>query len=441
MVACSGTSARTGLAGVQELPPIGSFLAAPGKIEHVIIMVQENRSFDNFFARYPGADGATSGLCRRHGQTTTVALRKVSLLARQGEPPYAWSSFQTEYDGGRMDGFCDDSYGGTLPPLLAYQYVDPVQVAPLWTIAKQYVLADRMFQTQQSGSFTAHQDLIRGDTMWNADESVIDNPTSSGQTIWGCAAPVGTVSHLLSKDHTYHRIGPYPCFGWKTLRDRLDAKGVSWKYYSPSTYPNPLGGNLWNAFFAIRNVYRSGEWKTNISNSPPFEKQIFGDLRNGKLRSVSWIVPDFWNSDHSGETRDTGPSWVAQVVNAVGESRYWKTTAIVVVWDDWGGWYDHVKPPQLYFDGLSFRVPCLIVSPYAKRGYISHTQYEFASILRFIEDTWGLGSLGPHDRNANSIADALDFNQKPRPFQPIAAKYSRAYFERQPPSNHVVDDF
>jgi len=171
------------------------------------------------------------------------------------------------------------------------------------------------------------------------------------------------------------------------------------------------------------------------------------DISNEALPAVSWIVPDRQNSDHPGAGSDTGPSWVASIVNAVGQSSYWSSTAIVVVWDDWGGFYDHVPPPfQDDWGGLGFRVPMLVVSPYAKQGqssqggYISHTQYEFGSILKFVEDNFGLGRLGTTDVRANSIADCFDFLQKPRPFKRIPAQYSRRYFEMQRPSYEPVDE-
>jgi phospholipase C len=151
------------------------------------------------------------------------------------------------------------------------------------------------------------------------------------------------------------------------------------------------------------------------------------------------------NSDHPGLHRDTGPSWVASVVNAIGGSPYWDSTAIIVVWDDWGGFYDHVVPPlRDKWGGLGFRVPMIIVSPYAREGqstegYISHTNYEFGSILKFVENIWDLGQLGTTDTRATSIIDSFDFTQKPRAFTPIPAKYSRDFFEHQPPSYKPVD--
>jgi phospholipase C len=241
----------------------------------------------------------------------------------------------------------------------------------------------------------------------------------------------------------YHK-GPFPCMTYATLRDKLDAKAVSWKYYSPGEAGGKGIGGLWNAFDAIQAVREGPEWTTNIA-SP--ETKILTDIEHSALPAVSWVIPDDNNSDHPGVAHGTtGPSWVASIVNAIGESSYWDSTAIIVVWDDWGGLYDHVPPP--FFDhwgGLGFRVPMLVISAYAretypsKPGYISHSQYEFGSILKFIENTWGLGSLGTTDRRSTSIVDCFDFTQPPRSFVAIPSQYSRSYFLHQKPSNKPVD--
>ncbi len=226
-------------------------------------------------------------------------------------------------------------------------------------------------------------------------------------------------------------------FSYSTLRDVLDAKQISWKYYTPSIHSS-LAGAYWNAFDAIKAVRYGSEWNSNI-RSP--EKRVFGDITAGRLASVSWVIPDGIDSDHSGfANHDEGPSWVAQVVNAIGESQYWNSTAIIIVWDDWGGWYDHVPPPQLDYTGLGFRVPMLVVSPWARHGVVSHTQYEFGSIIKFVEDVYGLPSLGTTDVRATSIEDAFDFSQSPSKFAPISAKYSKSFFEHQPPSNEPPDN-
>jgi phospholipase C len=233
--------------------------------------------------------------------------------------------------------------------------------------------------------------------------------------------------------------GPFPCMSYMTLRDLLDAKKVSWKYYSPPVPGNT--GKYWNAFDAIDAVREGPEWTTNIAQPTVF----FSDLTSGTLPAVSWVVPDNPNSDHP-TTHDMGPSWVASVVNAVGQSSYWDSTAIIVLWDDWGGFYDNEPPP--FFDhwgGLGFRVPMLIVSPYAREtsstqtGYISHTQYEFGSILKFIENIYGLGSLNTTDKRSTSIVDSFDFTQSPRSFKAIPSKYSREFFLHQKPSYLPVD--
>ncbi len=314
-----------------------------------------------------------------------------------------------------------------------YQYVDPAQIAPYWSMAKQYALADHMFQTQGSGSFTAHQDLIRGSTRINATESLVDWPSRQP---FGCDAPPGTVTPIVTATGQYlSDKGPFPCLNYRTLADLLDRAELSWKYYTPAE--NITGGTIWNAFDAIRAVHDGPEWSTNVV-SP--EKQIFTDISSQALPSVSWVIPDSPNSDHPDSGSDTGPSWVAQVVDSVGESKYWKSTVIIIVWDDWGGWYDHVAPPHLDYGGLGFRVPMIVVSPYVKRGTISHTQYEFSSILRFIEDNWGLGRIPrSNDKRAQSIADIFNFSQKPRKFVLVPAKYSRSFFQRQSPSNKPVD--
>jgi phospholipase C len=223
------------------------------------------------------------------------------------------------------------------------------------------------------------------------------------------------------------------------MADTLDAAHVSWKYYAPQV--NYAEGRRWSPFAAIRAVRYGPDWNRNVI-SP--QTTVLRDAADGNLAQVSWVIPDKADSDHAGTHSDKGPSWVAGVVNAVGESRYWNTTAIVVLWDDWGGWYDNVPPPQLDFVGLGIRVPCIVISPYAKAGYVSHTQYEFGSVLKFIEETFHLRALGPASRGytdsrAHSLADSFDFHQKPRAFRPIPAPYPPAYFLLQRPSGQPPD--
>jgi phospholipase C len=428
-------------------------------ISHVVLMVQENRTFNNFFAQFPGATGTIVGKERRgkgkHAKTISIPLKEAGL--EYEDLNHLYVSYVTAYDGGKMDGFNQIIYQGTGKPEKSkpYEYVNPNQIAPYWTMAETYGLANQMFQTQGSGSFTAHQDLIRGGTAldgaYGSSPSLIDDPTSQG--IWGCNGAKGLATSLITVNLEYQRgTGPFPCsndfpYGsssYATLRDLMDGKSppVSWKYYVPKLAPNRPGG-MWNAFDVIAPVRYSQEWGTNV-NWP--ETNIFNDISNGNLAAVSWVIPDAANSDHPGYGSDTGPSWVASVVNAIGQSSYWNSTAIIVVWDDWGGFYDPVAPPPADDQGgPGFRVPMIVISPYAREtssshtGYVSNTVYGFGSIVAFIEETFALGNLGTTDTRCNSMDDMFDFNQAPRSFTVIPSKYSKSYFLRQKPSGLPVD--
>src|ERR1700734_4018897 len=233
-------------------------------IEHVGVVIQENRSFDDLFATFPGADGATQGLMKTEsGGDTYVPLKKVN-LGTQCDPAHGYSGFLKNLDGGKMDGFAltGNKCGGnhTQP----YQYVDPGQIGPYWAIASQYVLGDQMFQTQGSGSFTAHQDLIAGATAIDSKDSIIDTPSGSP---WGCDAPKGTRTSLITTSKQILRgKGPFPCWNYPTgtMRDVLDAKGITWRYYVPPLKANTPGGD-WNAYDAIEAVRNGPEWSNNIS--------------------------------------------------------------------------------------------------------------------------------------------------------------------------------
>ena len=428
-------------------------------IEHVVIVIQENRSFDDLFAHFPGADGATQGemkVKRGSGYVDErVTLEPHTLVIGQ-DVGHCHSSFETAYDDGKMDGFnlvpigpCGSN--GKSAGTLVYQYVKESEIEPYWNIARHWVLADHLFQTQGSGSFTAHQDLIRGGTLIGKTKSLIDSPDGWP---WGCDAPARVRTNTYDAGQV-EQNGPFPCSNhfpdyrsYVTLRDLLDAANVSWKYYTPcfsksdGCKPNPgcpdCGGDLLNAFDVIYPVRYGSEWGTNVSMP---ETNILKDIRDRTLPAVSWVIPPDDASDHPSEKVDNGPSWVASVVNAVGKSAYWKSSVVFVLWDDWGGFYDNAVPPfQDSYGGLGFRVPLLAVSPYAvagkskNGGYVAHTRYEFGSLLKFIEKNWNLGSLGTTDRRATSAADLFDYAQKPRPFVAIPSRYGPTFFLSRPES-------
>jgi phospholipase C len=227
--------------------------------------------------------------------------------------------------------------------------------------------------------------------------------------------------------------GPYPCFDYTTLADELDAARITWRYYAPAIGSS---GDVWSAFDAIKHIRFGSDW--NKVTSP--ETQILSDVAGGSLAQVTWVVPAKINSDHAGSKSTSGPQWVGDVVNAIGGSKFWNNTVIFITWDDWGGWYDHVSPPQLDVMGLGFRVPLIVVSPFAKQGYVSHVQHEFGSILKFTEEQFGLPSLGTTDARSDDLSDCFNFNQQRVRFVPLRTRLSPAFFMSQRPEREPPDD-
>jgi phospholipase C len=423
---------------------------ARSPIKHVVIMIQENRTFNDFFATFPGADGSTTGVMAQSPGCGVPARATVSLtesnLVTPHDMNHQYPAYKIARNGGQMDGFDKVRFVNGQPECaFPYQYTNPAQIQPYWELARQYVLAEHMFTTQGSSSFTAHQDLIAGATIVAQNKAMVDLPTCSGlKCVWGCDAPKSppTRTSLITQNDQYLLDqGPFPCSNrfksaYPTLRDLLDAKSISWKYYVPPMNTN--FGKLMSAFDVVAAVRYGPEWTTNVVTP---QTQIFNDISNHSLPAVSWVIPDEPDSDHPGEKVDNGPEWVASVVNAIGGSRYWKSTAIIIVWDDWGGLFDNLVPPVkgYGYGGLGFRVPAIIVSPYAKAGYISPTQYEFASILKYIEKNWKLGSLGTSDVRANSLIDSFNYLQTPIPFTAIPSSLSKSYFIHRKPSYLPVD--
>lgn len=391
-----------------------------------MIVVQENRSFDDLFSGFPGADAPAVG----YAGNTRLSLRPTP-LEDPGNIENNWRDAIDGWNYGKMNGFEHEHfYGGPLD--YAYAYVPRRETAPYWTMARRYTLADRMFPTEFGPSYTAHLSLIAANT--DIRPTPIAEVDAPSNLPWGCDASPGARSFTLDAQRVERFNGPFPCYrDFPTIADRLDSAGVSWKYYASPL--SRIGGKVWSEFDSIRNVRYGADWKNVISP----QTRILRDVPDAALADVSWVTPDWVDSDHTGSGYNRGPSWVASIVNAIGESPYWKTTTIVVLWDDWGGWYDNVPPPQRDFRGLGIRVPCIIISPYAKPGYVSHTQYEFGSILKFVEEVFNLPPIGPTSRGftdtrAASILDSFDFTQTPRGFSPIPAPYSASRFLRERPS-------
>lgn len=424
LVGCSGGG------GGNTPPPLPTPTptVAPATIKHVVIIFQENRTPDNLFHGLPGADIANSGL---DTAGDTIALQPIP-LANTYDLDHSHTGFLDMYDGGKMDGAntVKVTCGSTCPyPNPQYGYVPASDNGPYMQMAQQYTFADRMFQTNEGPSYPAHQFIFAGTSEPEAgsDLLVSENPAAAAGEP-GCLsteqAQVVAIDPAGSEAQTVTS-----CFEHQTLSDLLDAKGLSWRYYAPITT------GIWVAPNSIQHIQAGPDWANVVTP----ETQVLTDISNGNLATVSWVTPTAAESDHAKSNDGTGPAWVASVVNAIGQSPYWNNTAIFIAWDDWGGWYDHVQPQIFGSYELGFRVPLIVVSPYAKVGYVSHVQHEFGSILKFTEETFALGSLGFTDARADDLSDCFNLRQSPQPFRAIAARYSADYFKHLPPDRRNPD--
>lgn len=382
-----------------------SDMANGGKITHVIYVVQEGRSFDDLFQGYPGADTKSIGYT---SSGTKVKLAPISLKARYDIDTTAAAMFVSCNGTGsipgtscRMNGFNEEqTFGGPKDvkyPM--YAYVPQAESKPYFDMAHEWVVADNMFASQLDGSFTAHQYIVAAQS-----GDAVDIPYGK----WGCGGGQYDQIGTLTPQRGY---GPNEnvCFKYVTLANELEKARLSWRYYTAD--------KATSSFAFDKRVYGTPQWRKDVIQP---SNKFLTDLGSGKLAAVTWITPACADSDAVECGGGGGPAWVSSLVNAVGESKFWKSTAIFVQWDDWGGFYDPVPPPYEDFDGLGFRLPLLVISPYAKQNYVSHVQYETASVLRFIEDDFGLKPMAAADHRATSpAADCFDFSQPPRRFVPI----------------------
>ena len=415
---------QSGCAGGAGFGPSPNVTATPTlpptttPIKHIVIIVQENRTPDNLFHGLRGADIANSG---KDSQGHTRVLVPIALDASI-VVTHSHQSFLFAYNGGKMNGF--DLEQQTCPnPPCAYSYVPPSQVGPYFQLAEQYTFGDRMFQTNQGPSFPAHQYLIAGTSEPSVGSPLLaaENPGSpTAGTVAGCDAPSDTKVAMIDPTGN-ESTKMFPCFDHPTLIDLLDEKNISWRYYAPGS------SSIWTGPNSIKHLRFGADWSHVIIP----ETNVLDDIAANQLAAVSWVIPDAAASDHPGSTDGSGPSWVASVVNAIGQSGYWNNTAIFIVWDDWGGMYDHVPPPNIFNSyELGLRVPLIVVSPYSKPGYVSKVDHEFGSILRYIEEDYNLGSLGFSDARADDLSDCFNYLQTPNVFRVISAPLGPKYFLR-----------
>jgi phospholipase C len=364
-----------------------------------------SRTFDNIFGGprpFPNADAATFGYNSKGNKVTLKERSLKNLLDLDNYYPNFLKAcnapsappFKIGHPSPcRMNGFDRNDVAFQQTP---YQYVDYSETRPYWDIAKKYALGDKFFSGHNADSYTGHQFLFSG-TSGDVDQA----PEMPGVNLpiitpWGCDSPKGSTTFLTDPktwQQTAKPVGPFPCFEYRSIADLVNAKDLTWRLYTLTKSYNI------NGLDANQSIWSSAQWDSFIYVRSP-ETSFLEDIHNPRIQlaQITWILPGLNDSDHPRVPFADGPSWVADIVNAVARSKYWDDTAIFVTWDDWGGFYDHV-PPYVVRDsfGPGARVPLMVIGGYAQRGRVVHTDTEFGTLLKFAEETFGLGSLGTDD--------------------------------------------
>jgi phospholipase C len=364
-------------------------------IRHLVTLMQENHSFDNYFGTYPGADGIPAGTCMpvSPGTASTRCIKPFRLGGSAVQDlGHTSSVFGYQYDHGKLDGFLRSGQNeGIGVQKNVMGHYDGADLPYYWNIARNYVLFDRFFTSAGAGSVQNHMFWVTGQA---------GSPTDV--------------------------IPPNGFGNIQTIFDRLESRGVSWKFYVQNYRPaityrargvGDAGAQpVWVPLLAYNRYIDNPRLRSHIVDL----SEYYRDLQNGTLPAVSYIVPS-GSSEHPPGSIQAGERFVRTLINSLQQSSAWRSSAFTWTYDDWGGWYDHVRPPRVDRYGYGFRAPALLVSPYARKGYIDSHTLDFTSILRFIEDNWSLKSLAVRDARANSIATAFDFKQPPRPAAFVAA--------------------
>ena len=372
-------------------------------IKHIMFLMQENHSFDNYFGTYPKADGIPPGTCIPEDpfDPSNKACVKPWRIGtdedvEMDDPDHSEQTSVLQFNEGKMDGFVYALNIRNQDGRLAMAYYDDRELPYYWNIADEYVLFDRFFSSAAGGSFINH-------------------------LYWVAAAPGEDGGR-----NTQEVLAETP-----TIFDRLQEKGISWKFYVQNYDPelnyrtvhlyegNRASQVIWVPLLNFDRFLDNPELSKHIVNMDTY----YDDLANGTLPAVAFMVPSGPSEHPPGSVR-SGQRFVKSLLQSLMQSSYWESSAFIWSYDDWGGWYDHVPPPQVDAFGYGFRVPALMVSAYAKPGYIDSTTLDYTSVLKFIEDNWQLEPLAERDAKANSIANAFDFSAGPR-----AAKFLP--FERE----------
>ncbi len=398
--------------GAQPSGTSSSCGIACSRIKHIVVIVKENHSFDNLFGRMSHVDGATHA-------------RVGGRIKKMGTTPDSWGgNIQADsrdallaMNHGKMNLF--DKIPGAVyqgRDVADSQYKQS-EIPNYWAYAKTFSIADHFFSTVAAASFPNHLVLISG-----TNNGVLDGPKINYHDFaWGCDSPAGDFARVYRNGKVGYAA---PCFNMKTLADEASAAGISWKYYAS---PKGQSGYLWSTFDAIRHIRYSRRWTTNVA--PP--SRFTQDLKSGKLAALTWLMPPFPQSDHPPRSVCVGENWTVNQINAVMRSPAWKSTAIVLTWDDFGGFYDHVRPPAESPYTLGPRVPAIVISPYSRPRFVAHSQMDFRSVVKFVEDQFHLPHLMKYDRNVHSLASML--NLKRKPLRPLILKDRRCPPAAPPP--------
>jgi phospholipase C len=376
---------------------------ATSSIQHIVFIVKENHTFDNYFGLFPGVNGTTTGKVKVNGVVQTIPLGPF-----QDKPPYdylhGWGQAHTAYDKGAMDRFNQGNCSS--PPYPCYQEAQQSDLPNYWMYAQNYLLNDNTFSDLEGPSFPNHMYTVAAASGPDTDHSAVGIPNASGY--WGCDSPTGTIVTL------FNGTKQYPCFSnTTTLADEMTQAHIPWKYYAPQ--PGEAG-YIWNALDAFDQDRNGPAWANDVS-----WHNFATDAANNNLPAFSWLIPPAGLSDHPGSSGNNsmckGENWTVQQINAVMNSPAWSSTVIILTWDDYGGYYDHVAPPTVDSLGYGFRVPLLVISPYAfatdnpDHYHIGHTQLGFASVIKLAEQVFNLPSLGKRDATAGDLMTELDFSK------------------------------
>jgi phospholipase C len=379
---------------------------ASSPIQHIIIMDKENRTFDNLFGTFPGANGATT-YKDPNGNVHPLNHQPNKL---SNDISHTHNAAIRAYDNGKMDKFSQNP--GAIQNNIdeADSQFLQADIPNYWKYAQTFALTDNFYSTILGPSFNNHLFSIAGE-----DADTDNNPTTStGSTPnkWGCDSPSGTTVEQRFSNGTTAKV--FPCFDFSTMGDLLDAHGISWKYYAPAPGAD---GYVWSSYDAVKHIRNGIDWAAHVVPYTNFAT----DAAAGNLPAVSWLVEPHNVSDHPPAGICEGENWTVQQINAVMKNAaLWSTTAIILTWDDFGGFYDHVAPPKGPNGQIEygFRVPGIVISPYSQPGFIDHTMYSYPSMLKFIEITFGLPPIGTGtglDASANDLGNTQNYVQTPLP--------------------------